>query len=229
MNGILPKIKNCIDFKSFSEVVITRTAYRLTDVMHREHPEALSQLSDGHPYDMSTNIFSRLPQIFYDKKPNDDYEYIRILGRENNERVYKYVRKDYVNTPDSLNKYKVFLPSANGNGNLGETLSMPVLCGPATGATETFISIGLSENESEAESVLKYIKTKFARVLLGILKKTQHITPDKWQWVPLQDFTASSDIDWSVSISEIDKQLYQKYGLSEEEIEFIETNVKEMV
>lgn len=65
--------------------------------------------------------------------------------------------------------------------------------------------------------------------MLNVLKITQHLTPDVWKYVPLQDFTPSSDIDWSKSIHEIDLQLYRKYGLSEDEIAFIEENVKEMV
>ena len=64
--------------------------------------------------------------------------------------------------------------------------------------------------------------------MLGILKVTQDITPTKWKYVPLQDFTSASDIDWSKSIPEIDRQLYAKYGLDTSEIEFIETHVKEM-
>ena len=64
--------------------------------------------------------------------------------------------------------------------------------------------------------------------MLGILKKTQHNTADKWQYVPLQDFTSASDIDWSQPVAGIDQQLYRKYGLSDEEIAFIETHVKEM-
>jgi len=51
----------------------------------------------------------------------------------------------------------------------------------------------------------------------------------KWKYVPLQDFTSQSDIDWSQSVAEIDRQLYKKYGLADNEIEFIETHVKEMV
>lgn len=66
------------------------------------------------------------------------------------------------------------------------------------------------------------------RALLGILKVTQHITPVKFKYVPLQDFTPSSDIDWSKSVHEIDLQLYDKYGLTAEERNFIETHVKEM-
>ena len=65
--------------------------------------------------------------------------------------------------------------------------------------------------------------------MLGVLKITQHLTPSVWKYVPLQDFTASSDIDWTKSVHDIDLQLYRKYGLSKEEIDFIETNVKEMV
>ena len=64
--------------------------------------------------------------------------------------------------------------------------------------------------------------------MLGILKRTQANTPGKWQWVPLQDFTLTSDIHWSKSISEIDRELYIKYGLNEDEVEFIEFHVKEM-
>ena len=63
---------------------------------------------------------------------------------------------------------------------------------------------------------------------MALLKKTQHITPEKWMYVPLQDFTANSDIDWSKSVVEIDQQLYRKYDLTADEIEFIETHVKEM-
>jgi type II restriction enzyme len=49
-----------------------------------------------------------------------------------------------------------------------------------------------------------------------------------WRTIPLQDFTSSSDIDWSKSISDIDQQLYRKYGLDDDEIAFIESHVKEM-
>ena len=74
----------------------------------------------------------------------------------------------------------------------------------------------------------KYLCGKFARAMLGVLKVTQDNKKMVWKYIPLQDFTDKSDIDWSVSIANIDKQLYKKYRLSEEEIAFIENNVKEM-
>ena len=80
----------------------------------------------------------------------------------------------------------------------------------------------------EGEACLKYIQSKFARVMLGILKVTQHNPRSTWKYVPNQDFSPGSDIDWSRSIPEIDQQLYAKYGLDVTEIAFIEDNVKPM-
>ena len=64
---------------------------------------------------------------------------------------------------------------------------------------------------------------------MGVLKVTQDLTPGKFKYVPLQNFSSLSDINWSVSIPEIDRQLYAKYSLDENEIAFIESHVKEMV
>ena len=228
MNDVLHKVKSREDFSSISSIVVTRTAYRLTEKLHNDHPEAASQLSDGHMYDMSTNIFDRLPQVFYSDKPQDDFQYIQILGRKNNERMYKYIRKDYVNNVKNLFSYKLLLPKATGTGAFGESFAEPIICGPGIGSTETFISIGDFDNKSEAETLLKYVKSKFARAMLGILKTTQDITPEKWFYVPIQDFSLESDINWNASIANIDRQLYKKYGLSQEETDFIESHVKEM-
>ena len=63
---------------------------------------------------------------------------------------------------------------------------------------------------------------------MGVLKITQDNPPEKWQYVPLQDFTEASDINWNTTVHEIDLQLYKKYGLDKDEIDFIETHVKAM-
>lgn len=228
LNSILKRVTTYNAFKSISEIVITRTAYRLTEKMHLDYPEAIAQLSDGHAYDMSTNIFDRLPQIFHAEQPKDGNKYIRILGKTGNTRVYKYVRADYVNEVKNLYKYKISLPKANGTGKYGEVLSLPVILEPGIGTTETFLSVGLFDNAIEVKNALLYLKSKFARAMLGILKVTQDLTPEKFKYVPLQDFTPNSDIDWSKSISEIDQQLYKKYKLNKTEIDFIESHVKEM-
>ncbi len=136
--------------------------------------------------------------------------------------------KKYLNAPSSFEDYKVIIPKAYGSGIFGEVISSPLILEPNVGATETFLSIGGFSTKYEAESVLKYIKSKFTRAILGVLKITQDNTRDKWSKVPLQDFTERSDIDWSKSISEIDQQLYKKYNLSQNEIQFIEDKVRPM-
>ena len=228
LNAIVQSVCKDKKFKSMSDIVVSRTAYRFTDLMHKDHPEATSQLSNGHPYDVSTNIFERLPQVFFDEKPNDGNEYIRILGRIDNARIMKYVRRDYIREVENLDGYKVFMAKANGTGAYGETLTPPIVGEPAVGNTESFISIGNFCTDSEASALMKYISTKFVRALLGTLKTTQDITPEKWKFVPQQDFSEASDIDWSLSVEEIDALLYKKYNLSDEEIRFINENVQAM-
>ena len=167
-----------------------------------------------------------LPEVFFDTKPDND-NYIRIYGRQENERKYKYIKTEYLEESKNISKYKVFVTAANGSGEFGETLSTPIIGEPMTGHTQTFISIGEFNSNYEAESMLKYLKCKFSRALLGVLKVTQNNkTKDVWSKIPLQDFTKDSDIFWSKSISEIDQQLYKKYQLSPEEITFIEDKVQ---
>ena len=111
------------------------------------------------------------------------------------------------------------IPESNGSGAF-ETLVAPLIAAPEEGSADTFISMGMFATEAEAECLRKYIKTKFARALLGVKKVTQHNPKATWEYVPMQNFAATSDIDWSKTISGIDAQLYVKYGLTEEEIAF---------
>ena len=228
LRSIWEKVTKCGDFISFDGIVRTAYAYHFTDTLYDENPDAKECMSKGHAYDLKSNVLEKLPDIFYEKKPNDGHEYIKVLGLVKMKRIYRYVRRDYVNEPENLLKWKVFVPAANGSGALGEVLSTPLIGQPLIGHTETFMSIGCFDTEGEAQALLKYVRSKFARALLGILKTTQHNPPEKWRFIPLQNFTQASDIDWSKSISEIDKQLYVKYGLNQEEIDFIESHVKEM-
>mgnify|MGYP003310157287 CR=1 FL=1 len=76
--------------------------------------------------------------------------------------------------------------------------------------------------------LLKYLNTKFVRFLLLQALTSIMITNVMFQFVPLQDFTPQSDIDWTKSIADIDKQLYAKYSLTEDEISFIESMIKPM-
>ncbi|MDI6618024.1 MAG: Eco57I restriction-modification methylase domain-containing protein [Clostridiales bacterium] len=235
LKNIILKAKAYKGFESLSSIISGRTPYLFTDKMHEDFPEAILMLSKGHASDISSNAFTALPNIFLQVCPSDENKYYRVLGRLNNKRAYFWIRREYARgrLDEYIGTWKVFLPKANGaSGMLGKEaarlISKPVVGSPEEIATDTFIVVGHYDNQYEAESVLKYLNSKFSRALLGALKVTQINSKETWEYVPLQDFTSTSDIDWSKSVHEIDLQLYRKYGLDEKEINFIESHVKEM-
>ena len=228
LNDIFHKVIKTKEFESITDIMVTSFAYHFTQVLYDENPSLYGRASKGHDYDLQSNVFVTFSEIFFNDKPQDEKKYISILGREGNRRCYKYINRDYVTPVVNLDKYKLFISKAFGSGQFGEVLPEMILGKPAVGATITFLSVGAFNTEDEAVTCEKYLKTKFARTLLGVLKATQNGSKACYRMVPLQDFTSASDIDWSKSIHEIDLQLYKKYGLSDEEINFIETHVKEM-
>ncbi|MBA5730181.1 Eco57I restriction-modification methylase domain-containing protein [Aerococcaceae bacterium INB8] len=221
----LNKVLSSPDFKSLSSVVYSSMSYKYSRKLYDEIPYAGKILSGNT---VRTNAFEKLPEVFHNNKPNNGNEYIKIFGRQKNKRVYKWIRRDYISEHPNLDKYKVFVAKSNGSGDFGETLSEMVVGDSYCGHTQSFVSVGAFDNENEARNAKKYIKTKLARALLGVKKVTQDNQKSTWEFVPIQDFTRSSNIDWDTTISEIDQQLYKKYELSQEEINFIENNVKEM-
>ena len=127
---------------------------------------------------------------------------------------------------------------AIGNGDFGEPISTPnaplVLSAPGSMCSATFIQIGkpTSSNncaqftKEEAWNLIKYMQTRFFRCLLDCLKITQDVNPAKFAFVPVQNFSSQSDIDWTKPLNEIDEQLFKKYQLSNDEINFINDNVQ---
>ena len=228
LNSILHKVIARRE-PTLDTIISGRGVYKLSQKALDDYPSIEQIQSKGHKFDIGSSAFKILKDIvFFEEKPNDGREYVEFLGLLNLKRVYFWIDKRYINPPQSFHKYKVIIPQANGSGALGEAISTPLIGKPLIGATETFLSIGSFDTYLEAEAALKYVKTKFSRALLGILKITQANTREKWMKVPLQDFTTNSDIDWSQSVADIDQQLYKKYGLSESEIAFIEEKVQAM-
>ena len=215
--------KVCVDnknFKPLSEIMTGTDIYHWREQIHIENPTIAKRMSKGHEYDISTNAFELLPEIFFDDKPNDGREYVQMIGREKNQRKTKWLRRDYLKEHETFYKWEALVPASNGSGALGEVIPTPLV-----GHTSTFITVGAFDSEAEARACLSYIKSKFCRAMLGILKVTQHNPPATWAKVPLQDFTPAGDIDWS---GDVDAQLYKKYELDAAEIKFIETHVKAM-
>ena len=226
LNEIVRKV-NTQSTEFMDSIVYPSLNYDVSEKMIQENGHLINRLR--------TSAFTTLAEIFYDELPDDSDNYISMIGLLNGKRTTKYVRRDYIKDKGSiLDKYNLLLSEANGAaGQIGTPIparivGVPIISEPGCAYTQTFIGIGAFDNIDEANNASKYIKSKFARVMVGVKKATQHTPRPVWQYVPLQNFTPSSDIDWSLPIPDIDRQLYRKYGLTDEEIAFIESHVKEM-
>ncbi len=226
LNTILTKVKS-VAVNFMDTIVYPSLNYGLSSLMRAENPQLLDRLR--------TSAFTTLSDVFFEHIPEDSHTYIAMVGLLKGKRTVRYVRRDYIKDNGNIvDKYNLLLSEANGAaGQIGTPIparivGKPEILEPGYAYTQTFIGIGAFENFEEAQNAAKYIETKFARAMVGIKKATQHIPRQTWQCVPLQDFTLKSDINWSKSVSDLDEQLYEKYGLSKEEIAFIETYIQEM-
>ncbi|BAK46754.1 hypothetical protein CXIVA_07870 [Clostridium sp. SY8519] len=225
LRNVYDKVKRYIN-TNIGDLVHSPDSYRFTDMLFTEHPDLIGRTDKQHAKAVASSVFERYPEIFHADYLEGD---VKVFGRKRNERIILFAKRTYFKDQGNLHKWKVLMAGAIGSGSFGEILSEPIILGPEAVHTQTFLSIGEFDTKYEAVSLSKYIKTKFARALLGIMKTTQNNqSKATWSKIPLQDFTENADINWSESIHNIDLQLYKKYGLSEEEIEFIETHVKEM-
>lgn len=232
LNTILHKVVES-GTTPLEQVGITSSrSYRYTDKLYEDHPEARALRPEGNTALVNTNAFEQFAFLYHADMPADGNEYVRVYGLAERSRAYRWIRRDYLTGPESFDKYKVAVPAATGSGSttdfFGVALNNPTVLEPGVAVTQTFITIGAFDDETAADACLKYVKSKFARALLGVLKITQHNPAKVWKYVPLQDFTSDSDIDWTKSIPEIDQQLYAKYELDDDEIAFIEAKVKPM-
>lgn len=126
---------------------------------------------------------------------------------------------------------EVYTPYANNIGTeLKDDNQNSFVGEPNSVSTETFLVIGanINLNEESASNLSKYLKTKFSRYLHSLAKIRQHGTSKTYRFIPIENFTCDSDIDWSKSLLEIDEQLFEKYKLSINEVEHIKTSIKNM-
>jgi len=145
----------------------------------------------------------------------------------------KYISSDEIKRNKELSKkWKVFTSKMNGGAGtllddkvvaiLGRTFVM----GPDSICSNTLLAVGNFDNQLEADNLNKYMNTKFFRFMLGIKKIAQVLTSNIYSFVPQQNFNSNSDIDWGKTIPEIDTQLYAKYDLDQDEIDYIESRIK---
>ena len=226
MNSVTKKVLGSDGFESITPIMFIQNRFDL-DALYKDYPEYKSLIgSDGKDRRFETGIFEKIP-IFTEKKKNDDD--IKVYGVIKKKRLFRYFPQKYTDmNHENIKSYKIVIMKSNGEGVFGETLASIDILEPYVAYTRSYIGIGSFDNEEDARRCKKYLKTKFLRAMLDVKKVTQDNPIDTWICVPMQDFSSTSDIDWSKSIKEVDAQLYAKYGLGEEEIGFIESQVKEM-
>jgi len=201
---ILQKVKSNEKFESFKEIISSRKPFGFEG-------DVIKNQSIFRP----TKKGLKSPILCYGKG--------KKIGYLNKEEISK-------NT-NWISKFKVFAPYANNIGTELNDDNLNAFVGePNTISTETYIVIGadLNLNKESATNLANYCFTKFTRFMHSLAKASQHGTAKTYKFVPLQDFTSKSDINWTKSIEEIDQQLYKKYKLSNDEIEFMEKMIKPM-
>jgi hypothetical protein len=139
----------------------------------------------------------------------------------------RYTRASHItNNLEILNSWKVFISKSAGDPtNDKRVIRTPYLGAPRTACSDSLIPIGCFLTRLEAENTIKYLMTKFSRYMISIVKVSQNVSQNVYQFVPLQNFNTDSDIDWSLAITELDAQFYKKYNLTEDEIETIEMSI----
>ena len=142
-----------------------------------------------------------------------------------------YIERNKITKARNLiDTHKLYISKAYGER--GEYpfffLGKPFYGEPNSCCSQSYLVIGPFTNKEQCDIVAKYIKTRFFRCLIMLKKNAQDNMRQVFQCVPIQKFELNAEIDWSKSISEIDRQLYEKYGLNKQEIDFIESMIRPM-
>lgn len=227
LNGIRAKVWS-VSESSLQSILFQQSKFDL-DRLYEQYPECRGIIgSGGRERRLTTSIFEHVPAF---SESADNLHDVAVLGLVGNRRVWRHIWHGFLmGTRTNLDGYKVMVPASNGSKPINDgaptaLIGVPVVGGPSTGHTQSFISFGCFGTEEEARACERYVRTRFARAMLGILKVTQHNHGNVWRFVPMQDFTDSSEIDWSCDGDDLDDQLFDMYMLSDEERDFVRNHV----
>lgn len=168
-----------------------------------------SRVSSGKPFGFRT-FFHGKPDPKGLKKP------VKLFGSQ---KISWVARSEITVNPDWIDDWKVLMTAVQGTSAAIETkfLSRPIIAEPGTACTETYLVAGHFTGEDEAKYYALYLRTRFVRFLVSLRKATQHATRDVYSFVP--DLPLNQE--WT------DAKLYKRYGLTKDEIIFIESQVAE--
>lgn len=196
-------------------------------IRYNEMISIIRKVSSFNEKSFSEIVSPRNPYYFKDdfvETKDEDVTKCKVLGVESGKRVYKKIDvKTIGRNQDELPKWKIFISKADGAaGQIGFPIPARIIgkseiAEPNTACTETFLRVGPFDSETEAQNAKTYMETKFFRALVGA-RKNKNMTQSTYSFAPIQDFSRP----WT------DEELYKKYGLLQEEIDFIESMIKPM-
>jgi len=188
-----------------------------------KNEESFSKIvSSRKPFGLTTDFMKNpakfnMPDIF--EQPIKDG--LSIIGTLNYKTVKRYVSNDYpiIVGNNNVNLYKVFVSQVLDNGfDWTKERLKPFIGKPNEICTETFLVVGPFSNKKETENAISYINTKLFHLLMFLKKISHHVSSKVYQFIPIQNFSEP----WT------DEKLYAKYGLTEEEIAFIDSMIRPM-
>ncbi len=187
-----------------------------------------SIISNDTPFGISSNPKSSKKNPMKVYEDCNSHHNTKLYHIEKLVRKVGYVDRTYITKNSKyIDKWKVFVPGAGGSGNDPYVLGKPIVAPSNSVCSQSFLFAAF-DDDIQANNFKSYLLTKFFRALVSAIKISQSAPNRVYKFVPIQDFTNSSDIDWSKSIPAIDKQLYSKYGLTQDEIDFVENRIKPM-
>ena len=181
----------------------------LKKVASRGEKTVNNRVSSRKPFGLATNFKGK-------KTPRTLHDPVKLYA---NQRIDWVEREEiHINT-HWIDSWKVLMTAVQGTSGAIETkfLSRPIVAAPGAACTETYLVAGYFDTEEEAQSYASYLRTRFARFLVSLRKSTQHATRGVYAFVPDIPY----DRTWT------DTMLYERYGLTHKEIEFIESIVHE--
>ncbi|MDO4507927.1 MAG: Eco57I restriction-modification methylase domain-containing protein [Candidatus Saccharibacteria bacterium] len=207
-NGELAVMKRSL--AAYDVFVRYNQAVQILEKVKNRHEETVDGIVSGvNPFNFATNFRN------FDQINNSDK--IKIYANK----ATGYIQRTLAQTHrEWIDKYKVLVSEAYGGAGKKpwQVLGRPIIAEPGSVCTFTYVVVGVFETEQEAKNYAQYITTRFFRFMVSLRKNTQHASGKVYSFVPLLSFKE----EWT------DEKLYKRYGISQSEIDFIETMVKEM-
>lgn len=220
-------INNYLNYKNLGIIVRDNFAISILDKIQKVEGNYITNINKNFsglvsPKDLFTNKTSLTSKWKGYSKIKDEEHDIKYYLNKNTHKIQNgYIKLDDIpKNKCSVKFHKVYIPASSGTGSDKLILGKPFYGEPNSACSQTYLVIGYNHDltKEQCHNIISYIQTKFFRYIVSIKKKTQCVSRKVYEFVPMQDFSKS----WN------DQELYEKYGLSQDEINYIESMIRPM-